>query len=156
MNNTRIVVTLTLLMGSSGLHAKTNCSSYETKLNTIQSKQRQGYSASQGVKLAKQERAAYNKWWDCKRGKLKKATKKAKGDKKLLKRELKPKALIKLTTVKPLTNNIRIKAKYHGAKQQAWLDFYQPLAICKSPKKLSTFAKCLKDEERQQLLFEQQ
>ncbi|OKY26016.1 hypothetical protein [Thalassotalea sp. PP2-459] len=156
MNNIRIVVALTLLMVSYGLQAKKNCSSYETKLNNIQSKQRQGYSASQGVKLAKQERAAYSRWWDCKRGNLKKATKKAKGDNKGLKRQFKQKSPITLTAVKPLTNNVRIKAKYQGAKQQAWLDFYQPLAICKSPKKLSTFAKCLKDEQRQQLLFEQQ
>lgn len=156
MNTARLVIMLMLVSSCFGLQAKSNCSSYEAKLKKIQSKQRQGYSAAQGVKLAKQERAAYSKWWDCKRGKLKTKSKKAKGAKQSVQRSKLRTPSVKPYVIKSLTNTVSIKAKYQGAKQQKWLDYYQPQAECKSPKKLSTFAKCMKDEQRQQALFEQQ
>ncbi|WP_286233642.1 hypothetical protein [Thalassotalea sediminis] len=148
------------LMGvSPSVIAKANCQSYLNTLHNIQAKMRAGYSAAQGVKLAKKERNAYDKWWDCKRGKLKKKSSRKiakEGNKKALSNARKRTITVQDNAFKPLTSNVTIKAKYPGIKQQAWLDFYQPKAECKSPSNLAIFAACLRDEQRQQRLFEQQ
>lgn len=50
---------------SSTINAKAHCDKYLKKVHTIQAKQRMGYSAKKGEKLAKQLTKARNKWWRC-------------------------------------------------------------------------------------------
>ncbi|MFD2167716.1 hypothetical protein ACFSJY_15800 [Thalassotalea euphylliae] len=66
---TILLVLSTFSLPSTAYSAK--CKSYKTKLETIQSKQRQGNSVKRSNKLKEQEQKAFKKWRKCQQGKLK-------------------------------------------------------------------------------------
>lgn len=51
---------------ASSVSAKAQCDKWLKKVQVIQAKQRMGYSAKKGEKLAKQLTKARDKWWRCK------------------------------------------------------------------------------------------
>lgn len=150
-------LTLVLLMPLDSYATKKHCQKYLDKLDNIQSKQRAGYSAKQGVKLAEREQKARDNWWNCQTGKLKKKTKKSRKQPKYNSNKVNFKQIhIPQSNIKPLTNKLYIKGRYQGTRQQQWLDFYQQPKKCRKPKSLSAFAFCMEDKQEQQRVFESQ
>lgn len=143
---------------------KKACQPYLDKLRNIQSQQRAGYSNKKGRSLADGEKKARDKWWQCQQGKLpknkrKKAKKKSKftNEAKASTSSVKP-AIYKLTKTNTLSfsSKLTIKSKFQGAKQQAWLDYYQQPKKCKVPQSTKIFAYCLENEQKQQQVFDRQ
>ncbi len=70
-----IVSLCVLVMHSSLVEAqpskRSKCAKYKTKLDNIQSKQRQPNSVKRSNKLKEQELKAFKKWRKCQQGKLK-------------------------------------------------------------------------------------
>lgn len=153
-----IIILLTLFAYPWQLLAANKCQSYRDKLDQIQIKQKQGHSAKKSVSLQEQEKKAWQKWMACKQGKLPSTTKKT--TKKVADEVVTqaPKKFIPVNTGAPFQSKqaLVIKGAYQGIKQQAWLDFYQPLKKCKKPKNTQEFAFCLDDKENQQEKFEAQ
>jgi len=137
---------------------KKACQPYLSKLHNIQAQQRTSYNNSKGRSLAEREKKARDKWWQCEQGRLPKKRKKAQEIKKKHTSLLKKNNTLHNQNnpiVKSLTNNVVIKAKFHGQQQQDWLDYYQKPQQCKNVKTTKMFAYCIEDKNRQQLLFEQ-
>lgn len=57
---------------SCSANAASDCERYKKKYHKIQIKQKEGHSAKKSATLNKQERKAWQRWMDCKKGKLKK------------------------------------------------------------------------------------
>ena len=106
--------------------AKKESTALLEKLHIIQSKQRQGQSLNNSIKLREKEDAARQKWWACENNKLKPKSKKQKTVKSTKKR-------IKLKNNKrePIeaqpqdfsaNGNIMIKGRFSGEKQFHWLE----------------------------------
>ncbi|MGJ8691551.1 MAG: hypothetical protein ACSHW0_03650 [Thalassotalea sp.] len=140
--------------------AANRCQPYKDKFTHIQRLQKQGHSVKQSITLHERERKAWQKWMDCKKGKLKKKSKSKKkaASTLILPAYQSPKKLIALDPGSVFDNKkgVTVKGKYSGKKQQAWLDFYQPLEKCRKPKSTQAFALCLQDRDQQQVLFEAQ
>ena len=149
------------LLLSTDTFAANKCQPYKDKLLNIQRLQKEGHSAKQSVRFHQQEQKAWQTWMDCKKGKLKRKSKRKKGSSKQVSNKalkVKPQKIIRLNPGSAFENKqgVVVKGKYSGKKQQAWLNFYQPLAKCRKPKSTQTFAFCLNDREKQQHLFETQ
>ena len=56
-------------------YSKKYCDQYFAKLQSVQSQQRQGYSAKQAENLRRKEQKARTLWWACENGQLKKKKK---------------------------------------------------------------------------------
>tara|TARA_R110000787_G_scaffold130058_5_gene241965 strand:+ start:160 stop:699 length:540 start_codon:yes stop_codon:yes gene_type:complete len=158
-----LVLVLCSFLATAG---KKHCQDYRKKLDNIQSKQRQANSNKRSNSLSTQEATARNKWWSCETGKLKvktktktKTKKRKKSKKKITNKQKKLKPSSKAVNNKPLvpfasSSPLVVRAKYQGAKLQAWLQFYQAAKVCARPKSTQQFAACVEDKHRQQVEFE--
>lgn len=157
MKTTFCLITFIFLLSSFNSFSK-NCENYRTKHLVIQNKQKQGHSAKESIRLQEKERVAWQKWQDCKKGKLnKKKNKLIKSKRKIYKPKVNEK-IIKLEQGSAFSTNkgLVVKGKYKGRKQQAWLNYYKMPQGCKKPKSTQQFAACLYEKEQQQIAFEKQ
>ena len=160
------LLTMSLLFSMTVTAGKKHCKGYRSKLDNVQTQQRQSNSNKRSQSLAVKESKARNTWWQCETGKLKPKTKKKK-QKKVAKQRRKKS--LKSTTVraeqkpykaiKPLIpfasdHPVVVRSKYQVEKLQAWLSFYKPAKMCARPKSTQQFAACVEDKRRQQIEFD--
>jgi|GEM_PF-606057 len=167
-----LLLVVTALSTSQSVYAANNltqkkCAKYLSKLDNIQSQQRQSNTLKSSISLRKKEDLARKNWWNCKNNKIK-TTKKYKNKKKTqAKIKYNTKQKLKNTTTQniPLqpnqhffstNSNLSIKGRYSGNKQFEWLMFYQRPKQCARPKTTQVFAYCMEDKSAQQQMFEQQ
>lgn len=154
----KVGILILLFTLSTSAFAKKACQAYRESLQNIQAQQRQGHSAKQSARLQERERKAWQKWQDCKKGKLSKKTKR-KSKTRYVASPLKA-SEIEIVSLKQgsafnTQQGVRMKADFTGADQQAWLDYYQMPKQCRKPKTTQQFAFCMEDREKQKLVFSQ-
>lgn len=152
----KILLISTAIVFSQQVEAtKPECQRFYATLENIQSKLRAGYTAKQGRKLKAKEDKAREKWWHCQTNRSQKK-RKAPSKRHVKNRAEKTTQLSIAEYSTTFTTKVHIKAKYEGKVQQQWLDFYRPAKSCLKPKTLAKFSACLREEQAQQKLFEQQ
>jgi hypothetical protein len=158
-----VLIIIIILVFSPITLAKKRCKPLLEKLHRVQALQRKPYSAQKGISLRSREDKARDLWWQCENGssRIKKKTNKKKKSKKKRKKNhyysrtatmnnKKKNVVIPFKT----SNAIVIKSKFEGTKPQAWLQFYQQPKKCVQPKKLSVFAFCSENKQKQRSDFE--
>ncbi len=156
-------VLLCLCVSVSVFAGKRRCKVLFDKMHGIQVQQRNGYSVKKGISLQKRADNAQVKWWRCENtlnkgyvGK-KKASSRKKNKRKI---KITKSSSIKINKrVKPVFSDAKIvviKSRFHGLKQQAWLDYYQQPERCRHPKNSQVFAFCVENRMQQQQKFARQ
>lgn len=160
------LIALILTLGSFTTYkanaANSQCQKLKAKLQSIQRQQRQANTVKRSNALKIKETKAFKNWRQCKQGKYpkkKNKTKKSRGNRAVSKanhRKLKRLPPSKAVTPFKTVRTIAINNEYQGAKQVAWLQFYQRPSQCKTPKTTQVFAFCSEDRQAQRRKFEQQ
>lgn len=157
-----LILTFGSLTVSKANAANSTCQKLKAKLYSIQGQQRQANTVKRSNALKIKETKAFKNWRQCKQGKYPKKkhkTKKYRINRAISKANLrKPRRLPPSKAVPPFKTirTIAINNEYQGAKQVAWLQFYQRPSQCKTPKTTQVFAFCSENRQAQRRKFEQQ
>jgi hypothetical protein len=151
-----------LILVSSPAAAKKRCDQLKQKIQTIQYKQRAGYSVKQGLSLDKKLQKARDNWWKCENTSVyhaqkKKTVQQPKSNKRRATKQANLTSVNNQKSISPFQHEraIVIKHRYQGQKLQAWLAFYKRPKKCQRPKSTQLFAQCLHERDLQQEKFEQ-
>lgn len=155
------IFTFTLLLSAQSVNAKERCKKHLTKLQKIQSMQRQGSNLKRSQSLRSKEEKARKTWWQCEQSSSKGKVKKKRNVKKVKDKRNKVKQAkissggTPFKTTQSIVISNKRERQYSENKKSAWLGFYQQPKKCQRPKNLQIFAYCTENKQQQRTKFEQ-
>jgi len=136
----KILWIISLLVVSNQVYAKSKCELEWNALKTVQSQLRHKSSEY----LRKKEHQKHNKYQNCRKGRKKKS----KSYKTITTYKKQTKTYKKYYSNQYARNSfsnspVKMKSKFKGEKQDAWIQYYKTPKECFKPESISKFSKCV-------------